>query len=203
MSFNHNGRSGPSSRSEQSFFCWSNRTVVLAATAFFAFLSLPMAQATAQINQSSPIGTNLIEVTYYTAEQPFLNILKTGSMWAGTLTGGTRYDQTQNVFQLDSNGYPTSMNGTGPAAGQNFSEIDTLVLRDLGPSLYPAGNYVFLYDGTGSFSFQFDASNSNIVSSVPGRIVINVPAPSVAGIKIFLTSTGAGGKLCEKFSISV
>ena len=61
-----------------------------------------MAQTIAQTNQSSSVGTNLIEVTYYTSEQPFLNILKTGSMWAGTVTGGTRYDETQNVFQLDS-----------------------------------------------------------------------------------------------------
>ena len=89
------------------------------------------------------------------------------------------------------------MSGTGPAAGQTFGEIDTLVLRDLGSSLYPAGNYVFLYDGTGSFAFQFDARN--VVSSVPGRIVINVLAPSTDGIKILLTSTGSGSNYAKNF----
>ena len=47
---------------------------------------------------------------------------------------GRRYDQSQGVFTLDANGYPTSMNGIGPAAGQTFTEIDTLVLRNVGVS---------------------------------------------------------------------
>ena len=181
-------------------FCrGSSRKAAIALTTFLALLSLPIAKATAQTNQSSSVGTNLIEVTYYTTEQPFLNIIKTGWMWAGTVTNGTRYDATQNVFQLNSNGYPISMSGTGPAAGQMFSEIDTLVLRELGSSLYPAGNYVFLYDGTGSFGFQFDVGS--VVSSVPGRIVINVPSPTVAGIKILFTSTGSGTNYAKNFRI--
>lgn len=162
------------------------------------FLPLLHANAQTQSNQSSPLGTNLIEVTYFTAEQPFLNIIKTGSMWAGNTTAGTRFDETQNVFQLDVNGYPTSMSGIGPAAGQTFTEIDTLVLRDIS---FPAGNYVLLYEGTGTFAFQFDANNSNIISSTPGRIVINVPAPTGAGIKIILTSTGAASNYAKNFRL--
>jgi hypothetical protein len=65
--------------------------------------------------------------SYFTPEQPFLNIFKTGGGWNGTVSSGTRYDLTQKVLQLDPNGYPTSMNGIGAAAGQTFSEIDTLV----------------------------------------------------------------------------
>ena len=60
------------------------------------------------------------------------------------------------------------MNGIGAAAGQTFGEIDTLVLRDLGTQntngtqsapFYPAGNYVFRYDGTGTFEFLYDCSD--------------------------------------------
>ena len=58
------------------------------------FLSLLTASATAQTNQASPLGTNLIELTYYAGDQPFLNIFKTGGGWAGNVTSGARYDQS-------------------------------------------------------------------------------------------------------------
>src|SRR5438105_2650363 len=41
-------------------------------------LCLLSVNAIAQSNQSSPVGTNLSIVTYYTPEQPFLNIFKLG-----------------------------------------------------------------------------------------------------------------------------
>ena len=182
--------------------------ILLFLVAFIAFLCLPLVHAVAQTNQASPLGTNLAGVNYFSSEQPFLNIFKTGSGWGGNVTAGTRYNQDQNVFQLDADGYPTSMVGVGPAAGQTFTGIDTLFFRNLGIAnpdytqvapFYPAGNYVFLYDGTGTFSFNFDATNSNIVASAPGRIVINVPVPSAAGILIQLTSTGSGGNYAKNF----
>ena len=125
------------------------------------FLSLLTANATAQTNQASPLGTNLIELTYYAGDQPFLNIFKTGGGWAGNVTSGARYEQSQNVFQLDVNGYPTSMNGIGIAAGQTFTEIDALVLRSLGVDggntapFYRAGRYVVLYDGQGTLTYNY------------------------------------------------
>lgn len=161
-------------------------------------------RANAQTDQAdqSPLGTNLSGVTYYSSEQPFLNILKTGSGWAGNTTDGTRFSEGQGAFNLDANGYPTTMAGTGPAAGRTFTEIDTLVLSDLqtfsadgssGGPYYPAGNYVFLYSGTGQFDFEFDCTNSSIVSSAPGRIVIAIPAPSSGGCRIAITGMGSGG----------
>ena len=93
------------------------------------FLSLLTASATAQTNQASPLGTNLIELTYYAGDQPFLEYFQDRRWLGRNVTSGARYDQSQNVFQLDVNGYPTSMNGIGIAAGQTFTEIDTLVLR--------------------------------------------------------------------------
>ena len=150
------------------------------------FVSSLTANATAQTNQASPLGTNLIELTYYAGDQPFLNIFKTGGGWAGNVTSGARYDQSQNVFQLDVNGYPTSMNGIGIAAGQTFTEIDTLVLRDLGLTgksapFYRAGRYVVLYDGQGTLTYNYDAAKNNSYSA-PGRDVLDV-TPSAGGIR--------------------
>ena len=166
-----------------------------------SFFCLPAVYAVAQSNSASPLGTNLAGVNYYSSEQPFLNILKIGGGWGGTTTGGTRYNEIQGAFNLDVNGYATTMAGIGPAAGQAFTEIDTLVLRNVGINsvsgsenapFYSAGNYVFLYAGTGQFHFYDDCVNSNIVSSAPGRIVINIPAPSANGCVIQITSMGAG-----------
>jgi hypothetical protein len=173
---------------------------IYSTLATFAIVLGFIAPTFAQTTNTASLGTNLIEMTYSSGEQPFLNIFKTGSSWGTTAPNGTRYDESSNVFQLDANGYPTSMNGIGPAAGLTFSEIDTLVLRGLtAPYYYPAGNYVFLYDGTGTFNFQFDTNNSNIVSAAPGRIVINVPSPSAGGIQIQLTSTGSGASYAKNF----
>ena len=177
--------------------------------AAFALIALTLhifslaTQATAQTNPTnqSSLGTNLGGVSYYTSEQPFLNILKTGGGWAGNTTDGTRFNEIQGAFNLDANGYPTTMTGAGPAAGRTFTEIDTLVFRGLGVSsaagsqgapFYPAGNYVFLYSGTGAFDFEFDCTNSNIVSSAAGRIVIDIPTPSAGGCRIATTNMGSG-----------
>ena len=174
---------------------------MLLRAAFVSVFCLQAVCAGAQSNSTSPVGTNLAPVNYYTSEQPFLNIFKTGGGWGGTTTGGSRYNEIQGAFNLDANGYPTTMAGAGPAAGQTFTEIDTLLLRNLGLAnmsgpttapFYPAGNYVLLYSGTGTFNFEFDCVNSNIVSSTPGRIVINIPAPSTNGCQIWITSMGSG-----------
>ena len=168
---------------------------------FISFLHVSVLQAAAQTNQASPLGTNLNAINYYTPEQPFLNILKTGSGWTGQTADGTRYSEVQGALNLDTNGYPQSMTGVGPAAGATFVEIDVLVMRTLGISdasgnetapFYPAGNYVFLYSGTGTFGFILDCVTANIVSSAVGRIVINIPSPSANGCRLQINSMGSG-----------
>ena len=175
--------------------------VGLSVIVFIAIYCLQSVSAIGQSNTVSPLGTNLAGVNYYASEQPFLNIFKTGSGWGGNTTGGARYNEVQGVFNLDANGYPRAMAAVGSATGQTFSEIDTLLLRELGAitatgsqsaPFYAAGNYVFLYRGTGTFTFNFDCTNSNIVSSSSGRIVINIPNPSSAGCRISITSMGSG-----------
>src|SRR3974390_2894647 len=125
------------------------RRAMLALTAFISILCVPLVHATAQSNQTSPVGSNLSVIFYSSPEQPFLNIFKTGGGWFGDTTGGVHYNQVDGVFNLDANGYPTSMNGIGPAAGQTFKYINAGFLMALGSAGYHSGTYVFLYDGGG------------------------------------------------------
>jgi peptidoglycan hydrolase-like protein with peptidoglycan-binding domain len=124
----------------------------------------PQGGGTPSAGPSTPLlGNNLNDVNYYTPEQPFLNILKTGGGWGATDATGNRWDESQDVFQLDANGYPTSMQGTGPAAGITFPEIDTSALT---LNVSPGGTYVLLYDGTGTITLlgQTLISNSPVES---------------------------------------
>jgi hypothetical protein len=136
-------------------------------------------------NAHSPLGLDLDGVTYYSPEQPFLNIFKTAGAW---VTGsGSTYDTGEEAYlQLDANGYPTTLSASSadPHAPQLFTHVGVILLNNLpnsnfgsGPP-YRAGNYVVLYDGQGTLVYTLDA---HLVSSSPGRDVINVATPTYGG----------------------
>jgi hypothetical protein len=60
--------------------------------------------------------------------------------------------------------------------------VATLILRGT-DGHYPAGQYVFLYDGKGEFEFGYDAT---VISRSPGRIILSV-VPSDDGILVRIT----------------
>lgn len=134
------------------------------------------------------LGTNLASINDMRTEQPFLNIIKTCGGWQ-TYHLGADTGESVALYQnyLDANGFPTNI---APGGGLNFTEVGLTVLLDLSPTFYLPGNYVFLYDGTGTFTFSNDFS-ATPVSSVPGRIVIPVATPTDTGSIIKCISTGA------------
>ena len=140
------------------------------------------------------LGMNLAPISYFSSEQPFLNLLKATTPWAGTDTNGARWNDngfqtpSQSEFNLNANGYPMSMQGENAAAGVTFTEIDTLVDGALPYPYYPAGQYILLYDGQGTFAFVGDATE-DVASSTPGRIVLNDGNPTSNGIRVEITST--------------
>lgn len=158
------------------------------------------AQAATSANAKSPLGMNLIEMNYYNPEQPFLNIFKTSGATKSTPTGwlthsATSYDTGEAAYlQLDANGYPTTLKASSadPHSPQLFTSVGVLLERDLpnanaGTGLpYRSGHYVVLYDGQGTLEYGFDAA---LVSSSPGRDVINVKTPSNGGIDLRITAT--------------
>lgn len=170
--------------------------------AFISTLALSSVYAAAQSapNQASPLGTNLAEVTYYTPEQPFLNVLKTGAGWS-TLKNGLETGEEVLLYTslLDANGYPTTLTG---GVAHNFNQVSTLVFRALDsievPSPYQAGDYLLQWSGIGSFSYAFDPGNGTCATS-PCKITVG--SPSSAGILLTLTGTGSGSNYAKNISL--
>lgn len=135
----------------------------------------------------SPLGMNLAPVTYFSSEQPFINILKTADGWT---THGDAWDTGEERYlSLDADGYPLSLAAINEPTAQKFTSVGVLLRRQM-PStangLYPGGNYVVLYDGKGTIDYALDAA---LVSRSPGRDVFTVAKPSSGGIDLRITST--------------
>jgi hypothetical protein len=176
-------------------------TLVAAALAVMAIqLSDRVIAATPQ-NAKSPLGINLGQLGYSSAEQPFLNIFKTTGVSHASPSGwfthtASTWDTGEETYlQLDASGYPTTLSASSsdPHSPQLFTSVGVLLLRNLpnsnaGTGLpYRQGKYVVLYDGQGTLSYGFDAT---LVSSSPGRDVINVAKPSWGGgIDLRITAT--------------
>jgi hypothetical protein len=176
------------------------------ASLLLALSAASTALAATAFNANSPVGINLMNVNYYSPEQPFLNVFRTSAVSrTNILNGGggffthstTTYtwDTGEEAFlQLDANGYPTTLTASSsdPHSPQKFNSVGVLVLRELpqanaGKGLpYPAGQYVVDYDGEGTLAFDFDAT---LVSAAPGHYVINVAKPTNAGFAVYITST--------------
>ena len=73
-------------------------------------------QAATPANATSPLGINLLQMSYYSPEQPFLNIFRTTGVSQATPDAWiTHSDSTwdtreQAYLQLDADGYPKTLN---------------------------------------------------------------------------------------------
>jgi hypothetical protein len=163
--------------------------VTFGAIAFGATtLAATTVPALAQSGTPSPIGTNLSGVNYYSTEQPFLNLFKNGSLWVtGSYSRGVWDTAEQSKIALDVNGWPTSV--TAGAGGQpvTYDHLGVLLQRGFGTPYYPGGQYVVLYEGTGTILYSFDALK-NVALSAPGRDVIDV-TPGDNGIYVQIAAT--------------
>lgn len=158
------------------------------------------ARAATAANAKSPLAMNLLNVNYYTGEQPFLNLFKTTGVAQSAPNGWftstvALWDTGEAAYlQLDANGYPTTLTAgsADPHSPQLFNRVSVLLERDLGKSNsgtgppYRSGQYVVTYSGRGTLAYSGDAT---LVSSSAGRDVINVATPSSGGIVLQITST--------------
>lgn len=83
----------------------------------------------------TPLGTNLAPVNYFTAEQPFMNILKVGGNSSIYQKPGWytyqnyQFDTNEEPYiQIDANNYPTTMTPGGYYAGAGSAGASTLPL---------------------------------------------------------------------------
>jgi hypothetical protein len=121
---------------------------------------------------AKPLGINLAAVAYYSPEQPFLNIVKSGGTSSAvsntvgwyTSTSNTWDTQEESYLQLDSDGYPTSLTAApSPPGGQQFTFVKTALnysLPKLAPgqtAVYPPGTYRLKFEGQGTIRLAGDA----------------------------------------------
>lgn len=160
------------------------------------FLALPIlalslstaVRASTSANAQSPLGINVAPVRYWTPEQPLLNIFNTADMWI-THSDSNWETNEEKFLNLDPNGWPITLTAVNNPNAQQFTSVSVLLLRNL-PSTangyYPAGQYVVLYDGQGTITYNFDAT---LVSRAAGKDTINVAKPSTDGIDVRITAT--------------
>lgn len=159
-----------------------------------------MALAATAANANSALGMNLVNVNYYTQEQPFLNIFlttwisPTNSQGWWTERGDSAANTNEGAYvQTDASGWPTSLTpSSGDSNTAPFAGVEVIFFVNLGKSnagtgsTYPAGQYVILYDGQGTLNVGMDAK---MVSTSAGRDVFNVASPSYSGVSLQITST--------------
>jgi hypothetical protein len=145
------------------------------------------ARAATSFNAQSAMGINLGGVSYYTSEQPFINSFVTSERWI-THSDATWDTKEEKYLNLDANGWPITLNSVNEPTAQQFNSLGVLFLLGMpntANGIYPAGQYIVLYDGQGTLSYGFDAA---LVRRSPGRDVINV-TPTNNGIDLRIVAT--------------
>src|SRR3989344_8732748 len=147
--------------------------------------TLAQVAATTYPNDNSPLGTNLSPVSYYSPENPFIDIFKMSAKWI-TSTDSIFDTGESGKLDLDSNGWVKSLT---PIGGQTatYTKVITLMLRSFPPPYYAPGQYLVLYDGEGIINYRYDAKK-NAALSTPGRDVLDI-VPTGTGIQVEITAT--------------
>jgi hypothetical protein len=145
------------------------------------------AHAASPFNAQSAMGINLATVNYFATEQPFINSFISSERWI-THSDATWDTNEEKYVNLDANGWPITLNSVSEPTAQQFNSLGVLFLLGMpntANGIYPAGQYIVLYDGKGKLSYGLDAV---LVRRSPGRDVINV-TPSNNGIDLRIVQT--------------
>ncbi|MFN5516602.1 MAG: Calx-beta domain-containing protein [Cyanobacteriota bacterium] len=126
----------------------------------------------------SPVGVNLSGVHSFSSAVPFIDAFQSARPWIPQKKS-TRVTAT---LDLDEQGWVKSL----PSPGGAYDRVTTTLYDNLQGN-YLGGEYVVLYDGEGSLTYQNDAVK-NTGASTPGRDVITL-TPSNRGFRISLTAT--------------
>ena len=138
------------------------------------------ARAAGTFNATSPVGTNLEAVAYYSAQWAFVDAFRASSPW---ISGSATAWDDSKALTTDANGWITSL--------QPGQIARTLMFG--GMKSYPAGTYVVLYDGEGTLQYA-RAATLDAAQSRPGRHVLQVD-PSKGGIALYITATTLGNPI--------
>lgn len=171
----------------ESFLASSFWSLGLAAMIATCVWSATPTWAATNANASSPLGINLNGVSYFTPEQPFLDVFKTNAGFSTNTSSGAETNEEQ-YLNLDSNGWPKTLTSVNEPGAQKFAQLQILLLRSTSTPLYASGQYIVRYQGEGTITYQFDGVKDTS-QSTPGRDVINVANATQGGINLIIKST--------------
>lgn len=128
------------------------------------------------------LGTNLESVEDFAVAYPFTDFFKQSRPW---ITASQTVFDTDDADQLDldAQGWVRSLPAC-TADPQQFCFARTVI--NSSEASYPDGQYLVLYEGNGSLAYS---GGAGLVSSAPGRDVVNVDGDSIWILT--LTSTAA------------
>jgi hypothetical protein len=133
------------------------------------------------------LGMNLFNLSYTDVQQPFVDLMKSCDTWRSQDTAGisvSTFTSSIGSIAVDADGYPLQLPIT--VSGQPQAVVTRMVSGING--YYPAGNYLVLYDGTGTF--RFAGSSVSVVSNIPGRIELRI-VPDNTGIYVKIVTSSA------------
>ena len=133
---------------------------------------------TVALSSHSGLGTNLAQVSYYSAQYPTIDFMKRAGAWLTQCSTYTNKDCKTSVWDsgeeasldLDANGWVKSLPANGAAATYRY--VTTVLLSG---GTQPVGKYVVRYDGQGTITYGGLGTKVAAESSA-GRDVVNVVA---------------------------
>jgi len=192
----------------------SSETIKAIATAT-GYTQSAVGSATYTITSGAtvPVGMNLYAQSYYSTEFPYLNLVKAAGSatnaanttgWWTSVSSGVGFSSTgeEALLPLDSDGYPTTVNGS--TVGATFTSVWTAINTNItsvsGVTYlygYPGIQYTVQWSGTATFQVLGDASATLTASGQ----TFTVASPSFTGIRLALTSTGSGAAHMTNLSV--
>jgi hypothetical protein len=167
------------------------------------------------LTAANPLGINLAAVAYYSPEQPFLNILKSGGTSSAignvngwyTATSSTFDTQEEAYLQLDSDGYPISLTASAALSGtQQFTFVKTAAnynLPGVSPgqsNVYPPGTYRLKFEGQGTVQVAGDAGYVSGNTCPSSLALSNSIANTYVSCTFTVSNPGANGGILLEIS---
>ncbi len=161
----------------------------------------------------NPLGINLAAVAYYSTEQPFLNIVKSGGSSSSNGTVNGWYTSNATALDTQEEAYlqlirmairPHSLPRPHFRGGQQFTYATTMINYNLPASRpgrlpsYPAGTYRLKFAGQGTVQVAGDASfvSGNTCSS--SLALTNSSANTYASCTFTISDPAPVGEFCSE-----
>ncbi len=159
----------------------------------------PGGQAALQGLDDPSLSYNLAGIVDYSAQMPFLDVMKMSRPWLGHENGqygGLEYDEMVEMGLLDENGYPTSM-------PDGVTHIEALwdwenSADDPGLAQSRSGTYVITWEGEGELFFS---GSGEIISQEDNQIVFSNPTGGFMYLGIRSTDPNGTGDYIRDISV--